>query len=271
MTQGVFTDKRLLGALDYIDEKYIAEVTEDYEAFEVSGIYKPNKRTLFRTYRQFVALASCLILLSAAFSMIYYVLPQIGIDIGNWGGNAGAGSENVDNTDYFNYSSRLSVDEVLADVIKNGYFVISDGKCISGAEQWDAFIKSVENGEPYTIRIAYHESYELAASIYSEDSKYLDDFPLICLREVQYNGETFKFISKKHKLDYVFEKEYPYIVSYDSGAQTTYCVSLLTKEELSVTDPSNPFAKACGHGSTISSNTADLCDCVKVIIFFEND
>ena len=30
MTEKYTEDKRLLGALDYIDEKYIAEVTEDY-------------------------------------------------------------------------------------------------------------------------------------------------------------------------------------------------------------------------------------------------
>ena len=34
MTPKYTEDKRLLGALDYIDEKYIAEVTEDYEIFD---------------------------------------------------------------------------------------------------------------------------------------------------------------------------------------------------------------------------------------------
>lgn len=265
MTKKYTEDKRLLGALDYIDEKFIAEVTESYKIFEPSDGKITARRTLKISLRQFAALAACLILLSAAFPVINYAVKFINSFAAGWG------SDNTDDTDYFNYSSYLSVDEVLSDVIEKGYFVVSDGKCISGSEQWDAFLESVENGVPDTVRIAYHESYEWAASIAAGNHAILDDLPTISLREVQYNGETFKYISKMHKTDYVFEKEYQYIVSYDSGSQTTYYVSLLTKEELSVTDPSNPFSKACGHGSSISSNMADQCDCVKLIIFFDND
>lgn len=92
MTNEVFRDKRLLGALDYIDERFIAEVTESY-TFEAPGEYKRDKKTVFKAYRQFVALAACLILLSAAFPVISYVLPRIGFSAGTWEGNEGAGSD----------------------------------------------------------------------------------------------------------------------------------------------------------------------------------
>ena len=88
MKNEVFSDKRLLGALDYIDERFIAEVTESY-TFEAPGEYKRDKKTVFKAYRQFAALAACLILISAAFPIVNYVLPRLGISIG---GSAVAGT-----------------------------------------------------------------------------------------------------------------------------------------------------------------------------------
>ncbi|MBO5701772.1 MAG: hypothetical protein J6S71_04985 [Clostridia bacterium] len=265
MSERVFKDTRLLEALEFIDDEYIASAARYKMKYEAQPTKEPKMtwRTSFKHWKQLVALAACILLLSIASPLVSYIAEVIR-DF-----NAGAGSENIENTDYFNYSNDMSVDEVLADVIQKGYVVISDGKCISGREKWNDFLKAVENGEPITVRIAYHESYEMVASSPRGPHTNLDDFPSINLRMVEYNGKTFKFVSKKHKLDGVFEKEYPYIVSYDLGDKTSYYVSMLTEEELSVTDPSNPFAKACGHGSSISSNLADQCDCLKVIIFLD--
>ena len=75
MTNEVFTDKRLLGALDYIDECFIAEVTESY-TFEAPGEYKRDKKSLFKTYRRLAVLAACLVLISAVFPVVHYVLPR---------------------------------------------------------------------------------------------------------------------------------------------------------------------------------------------------
>ena len=93
MTNEVFRDKRLLGALDYIDERFIAEVTESY-TFEAPGEYKRDKKTVFRAYRQFAALAACLLLLSAAIPVLNYAVQRFGT--GTWDGNAGAGSATQD-------------------------------------------------------------------------------------------------------------------------------------------------------------------------------
>lgn len=61
MTPKYTEDKRLLGALDYIDEKFIAEVTESYKIFEPSDGKITAHRTFKISLRQFAALAACII------------------------------------------------------------------------------------------------------------------------------------------------------------------------------------------------------------------
>lgn len=100
MTQEAFADKRLLGALDYIDERFIAEVTESY-TFEAPGEYKRDKKSLFRTYRRLAVLAACLVLISAVFPVVHYVLPRLAV---TFGGNAGAGSESLGTTNDLTYT-----------------------------------------------------------------------------------------------------------------------------------------------------------------------
>ena len=100
MTNEVFTDKRFLGALDYIDERFIAEVTESY-TFEAPGEYKRDKKTVFKAYRRLAALAACLVLISAVFPVVHYVLPRLGV---TFGGNAGAGSETLGTTNDLTYT-----------------------------------------------------------------------------------------------------------------------------------------------------------------------
>ena len=60
----VFTDRRLLQAIDLIDPKFVAEVFDDLKVPDTSKGYVSDKRGLHRAYRQFIALAACLILLS---------------------------------------------------------------------------------------------------------------------------------------------------------------------------------------------------------------
>lgn len=86
MTEKYTEDKRLLGALDYIDDKFIAEVTEGYKIFEESDGKISARRTLKISLRQFAALAACLALLACIMPVVSYVLPQLGT---LFSGNAG--------------------------------------------------------------------------------------------------------------------------------------------------------------------------------------
>lgn len=140
MTNEVFTDKRLLGALDYIDERFIAEVTESY-TFEAPGEYKRDKKTLFRTYRRLAMLAACFVLISAVFPIVHYVLPRFGITVG---GNAGAGSEDsIDMSQFADMSERDLIEHVgevpeeFKKIVEQNLFAdirVSGGKIIKEVE-----------------------------------------------------------------------------------------------------------------------------------------
>ncbi len=72
----IIDDKRLLNALDYIDERFIAEVTEEYEIFDTApGAKLPPRARMYR-FRQFAAATACLLLLSIA-SVFVANAPQI--------------------------------------------------------------------------------------------------------------------------------------------------------------------------------------------------
>lgn len=109
MTEKYTEDKRLLGALDYIDEKYIAEVTEDYEIFDYVG--KPTRKMRFRIVRQYLIYAACLVLLACAMPIVSYIVPQIGEIFGGNAGNIGD-TETIDMNEFADMSERDLIEHV---------------------------------------------------------------------------------------------------------------------------------------------------------------
>lgn len=216
MTDEVFTDKRLLGALDYIDERFIAEVTESY-TFEAPGEYKRDKKTVFKAYRQFAALAACLLLLSAAFPVLNYAVQRFGTGI--WEGNAGAGTSEIEmptptETQALNTEPEMtqvletepaetqaavidsgfdkaleryadmSAEEIYADVLKGGWVVIGEDNSdfVAGKELWHDFFEKSQKGEPVVVLVAkYSPNYS------RDDIKE----PVFVLKEIVYNGDLF--------------------------------------------------------------------------------
>ena len=138
----VFDDKRLLGVLDGVDQKYIAEALESYDLAE------PQKTRKAPVYRHVAILAACLLLITAAFPIVNYVLPRFGITVG---GNAGAGSEDsIDMSEFADMSERDLIEHVgevpkeFKDIVEQNLFAdirVSGGK----------IIKEVEN--PYGIEV----------------------------------------------------------------------------------------------------------------------
>lgn len=85
--ENAITDRRLLAALDYIDQKYIDDVFDIIKEPEAAGApEKMTWRTPIKHWRQFVALAACILLLSIASPLVSYIAEVIS----NF--NAGAGS-----------------------------------------------------------------------------------------------------------------------------------------------------------------------------------
>ena len=233
MTQEAFADKRLLGALDYIDERFIAEVTESY-TFEAPGEYKPNKRAHHRAYRQFVAMAACLILLTSAFPVVGKYLAGKGVNLGGWGGNAGAGTSELEmptptETQAINtepemtqvletYPSEtqaevidsgfdkaleryadMSADEIYADVLKGGWVVIGEDNSdfAAGKELWFDFFDKSQKGEP-------------AYALIADYARINDPKSEIVLYEIIFDGDLFYY--KRMYNNQIVSDEYKYLI-----------------------------------------------------------
>lgn len=141
MTEKYTEDKRLLGALDYIDEKFIAEVTEDYEIFDYVG--KPTRKMRFRIARQYLIYAACLVLLACAMPIVSYIVPQIGEIFGGNAGNIGD-TETIDMSEFADMSERDLIEHVgkvpkeFKDIVEKNLFAsirISGDKIIKNTDE----------------------------------------------------------------------------------------------------------------------------------------
>lgn len=93
MSQNFNDKKRLLEALEYIDEGLVSDTLSRVrpEAIAPKSNSAPKKH--FSGVRQVALIAACALLLGAAIPMVNYVLPMLGVAIG---GNAGAGNTEID-------------------------------------------------------------------------------------------------------------------------------------------------------------------------------
>ena len=162
-------NRRLLEAIEYIDEEIIlgvlAGLKQPAENYEPGEYQKPSP---FKYWRQFTAMAACLLLLSAAFPVLNYAVQRFGTGI--WEGNAGAGTEELEmptqpetqalETEneiteaevidsgfdkYLEAFANMSADDIYAEVLKGGWVVIGEDNSdfAAGKELWhDFFDKS---------------------------------------------------------------------------------------------------------------------------------
>ena len=84
-TEKAFRDTRLLEALEYIDKRYIAEVFDDMKVPSMPEEYVPGKRSPFKYWRQFVAAAAVLLLLSMASPITNFVVETVRSIAAGWG------------------------------------------------------------------------------------------------------------------------------------------------------------------------------------------
>lgn len=219
MTQEAFADKRLLGALDYIDERFIAEVTESY-TFEAPGEYKRDKKSLFRTYRRLAVLAACLVLISAVFPVVHYVLPRLAV---SFGGNAGAGADyDPQNSAVFDYPVDMSAEEIYADLLDGGWLVYSvssfnssNKKIIAGEELWDEFYQKVRDGESAVFRSAFYVEKNDSSTFLPDGVDEPDGMPCIELIEVFYDSNKYHYSRRVILPSYAYDtyetSEYKYL------------------------------------------------------------
>ncbi len=82
MTNNGFRDTRLFEALDYIDERFIAEITDKYEIISIPGEYRPNKKRLYKAYAVALARVACVLIAAGIITM---ALPMLFEHIGSGG------------------------------------------------------------------------------------------------------------------------------------------------------------------------------------------
>ena len=97
--ESAITDRRLLAALDYIDQKYIDDVFSILKEPEAAG--EPEKmtwKTPFKHWKPLVALAACILLLSIASPLVSYIAQVIS----NFNAGAGSGTtESLEDDQFF--------------------------------------------------------------------------------------------------------------------------------------------------------------------------
>lgn len=137
-----FDDKRLLGVLDGVDQKFIAEALESYDLAD------PPKKRKAPIYRRVALLAACLLLITAAFPVVNYVLSRFGV---TWGGNAGAGTEDsIDMSEFADMSERDLIEHV-GEVPKEFKDIVEKNLFADIRVSGDKIIKEVE--DPYGIEV----------------------------------------------------------------------------------------------------------------------
>jgi hypothetical protein len=207
MMKNGFKDTRLLEALDYIDTDLIGEVAVKLKFEENAPLTEEpvmTWRTPFKHWKRMLATAACLLLLSCTIPIINYVLPRVGVTIG---GNAGAGTSDVEPNEYDSpyeraidaYPADMPADEIFADVLKGGWVVKSEyfGGLTAGEDLWYSFFEKTQNGEPSSVLFARY---------------FTDNGNSIYLYEVVYNGETFYLKLFNCQTDVIdFQGEYEYL------------------------------------------------------------
>lgn len=248
--KGQFKDARLLEALEYIDRDLVGEVAVKLKFDEAPVLTEEpvmTWRTPFKHWKRMLAAVACLLLLSAAFPIINYVLPRVGINIG---GNAGAGTselevptleetqtleteaeiteaEVIDFDKALERYADMSADEIYAEALKGGWVVIQDTNCenIVAIELWTEFLNAVEQGKESSILIAYYSD-RVTIKLADKDDEQYAGLSQIVLTEVKYDGNIFVKSTKWFHPDYkgIYSNEYSYLLteSHQHKAATTY-------------------------------------------------
>ena len=124
MNAEVFKDTRLLEALELIDDKYIADAAR----YNMDYVPRANEvpvrtwKTPFKYWKQFTALAACVVLFAFSAPIFSYFSKVIG----NWGAAAGVGTSESTETEevpYLQFSPDLEpISHELVDEINEKFF-----------------------------------------------------------------------------------------------------------------------------------------------------
>ena len=123
----------------------------------------------------------------------------------------------------FSYPSSMPASEIYADVKKGGWVVFNGNFIMAGDNIWNEFYEKVSRGEPATVNIASYYTLDYANASPEYIQYFGKEYPKIFLKEVIYDGETFKSMTRYSIQNGIESRgEYQYLVkSEDSPSSST--------------------------------------------------
>lgn len=151
----------------------------------------------------------------------------------------------------------ITEDYTLEDAKADGMVVFEDNEITSGQEIWDDFVENSKKGKETSVMLAYY--YTLGdASQYSESyyEKAKEEYPLLFVHELSYNGSTYHLEynedGQNYQFDYKYLKKYEEQPNYISADYTEFTRYILVNDDSITAEQIDK--------SLISSQTTDQID-----------
>ncbi len=154
-----YTDKRMLEALDYLDLRFVAEVTDKYRFDNIPGEYKPNKRRIYKAYAVALMRAACVLLLIGLVASAPAVLRGVGLI----GPGQSVGSDNTESQSDILVDSTEGTEKDPPEMIAMPTLTEEERKMILEAAKG-------EISEPFTCFLKFGDIYAV-----KQDKQYADD------------------------------------------------------------------------------------------------
>ncbi len=176
----VFKDTRLLEALDYIDRDLIAEVIDDLKAPDADEIPSQNKKAVWRSVKQVIMLAACIVLISALIPMVSYVIEHYDISLGGIFGHSTTEETTVDtptdhaeNPSYPIFTPDLEPisDEMIAELKDVWYQKVYDFEYAAYSKYYEASNLSPVDKENGKVKAATSSAEHYTALLFSNNKE----------------------------------------------------------------------------------------------------
>ncbi len=176
----VFNDTRLLESLDYIDRDLIAEVIDDLKVPDADEIPGKSKKAVWRSFKQVLMLAACIVLVSAFIPMVSYVIERYDISLGGIFGHSTTEETTVDNpTEHaenplypiFTPDLEPISDETIAELKDVWYQKVYDYEYAACLKYYEESILSPADKENNAVKAAQNTAARYAALLFSTNKE----------------------------------------------------------------------------------------------------
>lgn len=152
----VFDDKRLLGTLDGVETRFLSEALEYYD----DPVPTKTKKARAALYKRIALLAASIVLCAAAFPLVNYVLPRLGVV---FGGNAGTGNEVTIPNDLTYTEGDFTFLKPIGEVPEE-FKKIVDNNLFAGADYANGIVYTVSRDDDY-VYVNFYDKYGESISV----------------------------------------------------------------------------------------------------------